>query len=120
MHELSMCEAIARKVASRADGRTVMSVLVQIGYLRQVVPDALTFSWEMLTTATSLAGARLDVEHVPATVSCNACDAVTTLAAPILACASCGSSDVVLRSGDELVLVSLELREQSPQHSGAR
>ena len=44
VHELSMCEAIARTVVDRAAGRRVLTVTVRIGYLRQVVPDALAFS----------------------------------------------------------------------------
>ena len=44
MHELSICEAIARTVVDRAAGRRVLTVTVRIGYLRQVVPEALAFS----------------------------------------------------------------------------
>ena len=102
-----MCEAIAHKVVDRAAGRHVTRVIVRVGHLRQVVPEAMTFSWEMLTTATVLEGAALEIEHVPVTVAC-ACGAVTTLDVPVLACASCGSGDVELRSGDELILVALE------------
>ena len=90
-----MCEAIARKVAERAAGRQVLTVTIRVGHLRQVVPDAMTFAWEMLTTTTSLDGAELEIEHVPATVACNACAAVTTLDVPVFACAACGSRDVV-------------------------
>ena len=79
-----MCEAIARKVVDRAAGRRVLRGDVRVGHLRQVVPDAMAFSWEMLTAATELEGARLEIEHVPATVACNACAAVTTLDVPVL------------------------------------
>jgi hydrogenase nickel incorporation protein HypA/HybF len=111
VHELSMCEAIARKVVDRADGRPVARVVVRIGHLRQVVPDAMTFSWELLTASTELDGAELEIEHVPAVVECSACAAVTTLTMPVLACAACGSIDVTLSSGDELLLVSFETVE---------
>ena len=108
MHELSMCEAIARKVVDCAAGRRVLTVTVRIGHLRQVVPEAMAFSWEMLTAATALEGTALQIEHVAATVDCEMCGAVTTLEAPVLACSSCGSRAVTLRSGDELMIVSLE------------
>jgi hydrogenase nickel incorporation protein HypA/HybF len=109
VHELSMCEAIARTVADHAGGRPVRSVTVRIGHLRQVVPETLTFSWEMVTRATALDGARMHVEHVPAVVVCATCGAVTTLDAPILACGTCGTRAVTLRSGDEMLLTSIEL-----------
>ena len=54
MHELAVCEAIAETVRDRAKGRVPESVRVRIGYLRQVVPDSLVFSWEMVTAGTDL------------------------------------------------------------------
>ena len=77
MHELSMCEAIARTVVDRAAGRQVLTVRVRIGHLRQVVPDTMAFCWEMLTAGTELEGAALQIEHVAATVACEACGATT-------------------------------------------
>jgi hydrogenase nickel incorporation protein HypA/HybF len=103
-----MCEAIASKVVDRAAGRPVLTVTIRVGHLRQVVPDAMTFSWEMVTAGTVLDGAALRIEHIPAVVACRACGATTTLDAPILACGSCGARAVTLQSGDELLIVSLE------------
>ena len=111
MHELSLCEAIAGAVNRHAGGRPVTRVLVRIGHLRQVVPDALTFSWQMICTGTDLEGSLLEVESVPATVACRACGAETTLDMPIVACGQCFSRDVELLSGEEFAVVSLELAE---------
>ena len=86
-------------------------VLVRIGHLRQVVPDALTFSWQMLTAGTDLDGSVLEIESVPATVSCSACGAETTLDMPIVACGQCYSRDVTLLTGEEFAVVSLELTD---------
>jgi hydrogenase nickel incorporation protein HypA/HybF len=111
MHELSICSAIANTAARHADGHSVSQVTVQIGHLRQVVPDALQFSWEVVatTTAEALTEAELIVEEVPAVVECTKCAAQTTLDMPILACGSCGSFDVMLVSGEELRVVSIDL-----------
>jgi hydrogenase nickel incorporation protein HypA/HybF len=108
-----MCEAIAGTVVDRATGRRVLSVTVRVGHLRQVVPEAMAFCWEMLTATTVLDGAALRIEHVVATVACNACGTVSTLEAPILACGSCGSRDVALRSGEELTIVALEIAAEA-------
>ncbi len=59
-------------------------VTVRIGHLRQVVPDALQFGWEVLTDATDLKGCALVIEQVPAVVECRECGARTTLDMPIL------------------------------------
>ncbi len=112
MHELSLCAAILETVDARAAGRPVGRVAVRIGYLRQVVPDSLRFSWEMLTQGTDLAGSELAIDHVPAVVRCRACGAETTLAWPVLACASCEGHDVELLSGEEFQLASIDVAEE--------
>ncbi len=82
---------------------------VRIGYLRQVVPASMSFCWDVLTDGTDLGGCELDIDHVPAVVLCRACGERTSVDLPVLACASCGTSDVMLESGEELMLVSIEL-----------
>jgi hydrogenase nickel incorporation protein HypA/HybF len=109
MHELSLCEAIADSVARHASGRPARRASVRVGYLRQVVPESMLFCWGILTEGTDLDGCELDIEHVPAVVACGACGSVTTLDLPVLACGSCGASEVALESGDELLLVSIDL-----------
>ena len=111
MHELSLCEAIAATVTKHAAGRPVSEVAVRIGHFRQVVPDALLFSWEVLTGGTDLEGSKLAIEQVPAVVVCKPCGAETTLDLPILMCGSCEGFDVELVSGEEFQIVSLELAE---------
>ena len=112
MHEMSLCQAIAETVTTHAEGAEVRQVSVRIGYLRQVVPDSLLFSWEVLTMDTPLAGCVLEIEHVPAVVLCRACDARTTLDMPVLACGACASPDVELVSGEEFLIVSMDVAEE--------
>ena len=113
MHELSLCEAIADTVVRRAAGRPVTRATVRIGAMRQVVPDSMSFCWTMLTDGSELDGCALDIEHIDAVIAC-VCGARTTLRQPILVCDSCGSVDVVLETGEELLLVSIDLaREQT-------
>jgi hydrogenase nickel incorporation protein HypA/HybF len=109
MHELSICNAIANTAAKHADGHSVSQVNVQIGHLRQVVPDALQFSWHVVSEATALRDAVLVIEQVPAVVKCRSCGARTTLDVPMLACGQCEGFDVKLISGEELVVVSIDL-----------
>jgi hydrogenase nickel incorporation protein HypA/HybF len=120
LHELSMCEAIAGTVVGRAAGRRVLSVRIRIGHLRQVVPESMAFCWEMVTADTVLDGTELDIEHVVATVVCDDCGATSTLDAPVLACAACGSRGVTLRSGEELMIVSLDTVDDAVATEEAR
>ena len=109
MHELALGQAIADTVERHADGRHVERVLVRIGHLRQVVPDSLQFSWQLLVEGTDLDGCALEIEHVPAVVECRACATTTTLELPVLACAACGGIDVELRSGEEFLIIAIDV-----------
>ncbi len=108
MHELALCEAIIDTVTRHADGQAVERVEVRIGHFRQVVPDSLMFSWELLTDGTDLAGCELAIDHVPAVIECRSCGQQTSLDAPILMCRSCDSTDVTLVSGEEFQIASID------------
>src|SRR4051812_4050870 len=102
MRELSLCGAIAEIVSRRAGDRRVEVVHLQIGQLRQVVPDALTFCWSMLTENTDLDGSTLDVDRVPAVLICHACGTRNGLPdPPVFACATCAGLDVAVEAGEE-------------------
>ncbi len=110
VHELALCRAVCELVVGKAGGQRVERVELRVGYLRQVVPDSMLFSWEMLTQGTDLEGCELVIDHVPAVVACRACDRRTRLRMPILMCESCESSDVTLVEGDELLVASIDRR----------
>ena len=111
MHELSIADAVRAIAERHAEGRSVTRVEVRIGHLRQVVPASLEFAWELVTQGTTLDGAELAIEYVPASVSCDRCDAVSSLEAFPPRCGACGSLDVEVRGGDELLVEALELEE---------
>jgi hydrogenase nickel incorporation protein HypA/HybF len=110
---MSLCQAVADTVTRTLAGvpgeRRLSTVHLQVGALTQVVPDTLAFCWEVLVTDTSLAGSRVEVEHVPVTLACR-CGATTTLAAELLLrCRACASYDVEVRTGEELLVTALDL-----------
>jgi hydrogenase nickel incorporation protein HypA/HybF len=83
VHELSICSAIASIATEHAAGRAVSAVHLRVGHLRQVVPETLVYSWDLVVDGTALAGSVLDIEHVPAVIVCRDCGARSTLTAPI-------------------------------------
>jgi hydrogenase nickel incorporation protein HypA/HybF len=112
MHELSLAEAIAAIAEEHAHGRGVAKVEVKIGHLRQVVPSALTFAFELITEGTTLEGAELEIEDVAAQVVCRSCAKPSRVNEFPFACASCGSLEVDVESGDELSVEALELHDE--------
>ena len=111
MHELSLADAVVTIARDHARGRRVTRVDVKIGLLRQVVPEALEFAFELVAAGTEVEGAELRVEHVPVRVRCARCEAESEAPEFPLACAGCGSVDVEVVAGDELLVESLELEE---------
>ena len=112
MHELSIAEAVVDIVSRHAAGRQVYKVELKVGHLRQVVPQSLEFAFELLTDGTELEDAELTIEQVAARGRCGACGAETTVSSFPLQCGSCGSLDVAVLAGDELLVDALELEEE--------
>ena len=118
MHELSIAASIVEIAGRHAAGRRVAKVTVKVGHLRQVVPSALAFSFEVVAAGTPVEGARLEIEAVPAVGACRRCGAQSHLPAFPLQCQACGAFDLRIVAGEELVVESLELEEEAG--SGAR
>ena len=57
LHELSIAESVVRIASRQADGRQVIKVQMKVGYLRQVVPSALSFGFGLLAEGTPVEGA---------------------------------------------------------------
>jgi len=111
MHELSIAEAVVDIASRHARGRRVAVVELKVGYLRQVAPSALEFSFELVAEGTSVEGAELRMEEVAAAGDCRGCGAETPLPEFPLACRFCGGLDVEVTRGEELLVDSLELEE---------
>jgi hydrogenase nickel incorporation protein HypA/HybF len=109
VHELSICAAIAKIAHQAAAGRPVERVRVDIGHLRQVVPDTLRHSWDMVVFGTPFDGVPLEVREVPAVIECRQCGIRTQLDDPIFRCAACGSTETDVVTGNELFVTSLDL-----------
>ena len=73
MHELSLCQAIAGVVRPYTQGRRVDVVRVQVGALRQVVPESLSFCWTIVREHENMPEAELELEFVTAEVRCRGC-----------------------------------------------
>ena len=111
MHELSIAESVVAVASRHARGRRVEKVTVRAGHLRQVVPAALELAFELVADGTAVAGAKLEIEAVPAAGRCRGCGVESELEGFPLLCPRCGSLDVELVRGEELLVDSLELEE---------
>jgi hydrogenase nickel incorporation protein HypA/HybF len=119
MHELSLAESVVRIAAAHAGGRPVAKVELKVGHLRQVVPSALAFAFELVAQGTPVAGAELVMEEVPAAGRCRRCGAESELPGFPLQCGACGGLDLELLRGEELLVDALELEEAVLTNGGS-
>ena len=112
MHELSIAEAVIEVASRHAGGRRVTKVELKVGHLRQVVPSALEFAFELVAQGTPIEGAELEIEDVPAVGRCCECGAESVLPDFPLSCAECGGFELDVLAGEELLVDSLELEEE--------
>jgi len=111
LHELSIADSIVQVASRHANGRRVTKVRIKVGHLRQVVPSALAFGFELVAEGTTVEGAELEMEEVPATGMCRECGAESQLRTFPLRCQACGGFDLEVVKGEELLVESLELEE---------
>lgn len=112
MHELAIAESVVQIASDHARGRRVDAVHVAVGHLRQVVPGALTFAFELVAVGTPAEGARLQLREVPAVARCRDCGAESRQDAFPLSCRACGAVDVEVTAGEELVVEALEIEAE--------
>ena len=108
MHELGIAEQILEIVAERSGGSRVTRVVLEVGALTAVLPDALRFCFDVASRDTVAEGARLDIVEQAARARCRACGAETEIVEPWGLCA-CGGADLHWLAGRELRIREMEV-----------
>jgi hydrogenase nickel incorporation protein HypA/HybF len=112
MHEVSiMAEAVRMAVesAKAAGAGRITGLRLRVGTLSGVVPDAMRFAWDVVSRDTIAAGARLEIESVPAAGWCATCRAEFAFADFFNECPLCHHVSGEMRRGRELDIASVEM-----------
>jgi hydrogenase nickel incorporation protein HypA/HybF len=112
MHELSLMVAtleIAVEYAQKQNVQKILQLNLRVGAISGVVPGALEFAFDACTQHTIAAGAKLQIELVPALCYCEDCDREFAPLDFIYVCPNCGKISSKLLQGRELQLTSLEV-----------
>ena len=113
MHELSLVESILQIVDEYAakDGfARVTSLRLSFGKLSCVVPQALSFAFEVQSKGTRAEGAVLELEILPAAIHCLACEKDVEIDRFEAQCPLCRGYEVLLvRGTEELKLIELDV-----------
>ncbi|HYB99955.1 MAG TPA: hydrogenase maturation nickel metallochaperone HypA [Candidatus Limnocylindrales bacterium] len=109
MHELGITQEIVAIAAEVAGGAPIRRIVVEVGRLTAVLPDAVRFCFEACSEGTPAAGAALDIIEIPARARCRACGCECVLDQPFGFC-SCGRTEFEWLSGEELRVSLVEVQ----------
>jgi hydrogenase nickel incorporation protein HypA/HybF len=110
MHELGITRNIVAIVVEAAQGKRVSRIVLEVGKLAGVMPDAIAFCFDVVAQGTAIEGAKLDVVQVGGVAHCRRCDAEFGVESLVCACA-CGSRDVAMVRGEELMIKTMDVEE---------
>ena len=112
MHELSVCQALisqVKNIARQHRAEAIRHIIVRIGPLSGVEPELLMRAFPLASAGTVAQDSQLIIERLPIRVRCESCGADTDAELNKLVCGACGDWHTRLVSGDEMLLVSVDL-----------
>jgi len=121
MHELAVCQALIRQVEAIAAERgaaAVERIVVAAGPLSGIEPGLLASAFTVAREGTTAAGAELEIERPPVAVFCRRCGGRSVVASNRLLCGQCGTWQVDVVQGEDLMLLTVELRLDERRGSG--
>jgi hydrogenase nickel incorporation protein HypA/HybF len=118
MHEAAIAQGVIDEILRLREegawrGRLVRAHL-RIGKLTAVVPDYLAFCFAAMVEGSELEGVTLGWEDVPVRGRCLDCGETSEFATVGFLCMTCGSPQVEITAGRELLIDSLEVDEDVP------
>jgi hydrogenase nickel incorporation protein HypA/HybF len=108
MHELAIVHGIVESVTERSGGGRILRIVLEIGELATVLPEALRFCFALAAEGTLAEGATLDILRIEGLARCLQCGAQTPMPRPYGQC-PCGSTNLEFLRGDELRIKEMEV-----------
>ena len=108
MHELGIAQEIVAIVSEQSKGARVTRVVLEIGKLSAVLPDAIRFCFDLCSEGTVVEGAHLEILETPGRARCRQCSVELLLERPFGRC-ECGNTDLDWLSGEELRIKEMEV-----------
>jgi hydrogenase nickel incorporation protein HypA/HybF len=112
MHEMSLAEGVLQLVedtAQREKAQRVKLVILEIGRLSSVEPEAMRFCFEAVTKGSIAEGATLEIIETPGEGCCIGCGETVAKVESYAACPLCGSYQVQPTGGTEMRVKEIEI-----------
>lgn len=111
MHELAIAQSLLEIIVDESNRhglQRINKVKLQIGKFAAVVPESLTFCFELVSRDSVASGALIEIETVGITARCEKCDLSFDIEDRVFLCPRCGEPALELLSGRELSVTSIE------------
>ena len=112
MHELSLVMSVIKTISNLCEQnkwKRVLRVTLKVGHLRQIEPEIFAFAFSSATVGTALEGAEISIIEMPIIFKCHNCNKSSDTEEFKFECPNCGSVNVDLISGMELIIESIEI-----------
>jgi hydrogenase nickel incorporation protein HypA/HybF len=110
MHELGITQNIIAIVNENAQNKKVQKVLLEIGKLSAIMPNAIKFCFDICAQGTIVEGAILEISEIPGTAKCRQCGTIFPVDKPFGIC-ECGSVQLDIITGEELKIKEIEVED---------
>ena len=110
MHEMSIAHSLFEIVLEEMEknnAKTLRSVRLRIGELSAIVPDSLSFCFEVMTKGTHMEGAELIMDIIPLEGMCRSCGQSFEIKDYVFKCPYCEGTQIETVSGQDLSIVEM-------------
>lgn len=117
MHELPITKSVYKTVIARAEGAgasKVTKVVLEIGVLRDFIPEFVQKYWDYIAKDSIAEGAAIEIRSVGASAKCGKCACVYNLDKENFTdskCPRCGYEYGSLVTGSELSIIGIEIEK---------
>ncbi|HNT29952.1 MAG TPA: hydrogenase maturation nickel metallochaperone HypA [bacterium] len=115
MHELGIAAEIQKIVTEALEKNAITTrvilIRLDIGEMRQLVPDALEFCFAGITKGSQLEGAQFEITTISLSGTCEGCGTAAVVNEPPFICPECGSRKLKIEKGFELAVKSFEVAD---------
>jgi len=107
MHEMSIVSSLMDQIEDVAEKNNLMNVQeveLEVGELKQVIPEIMQDAYKIVTEETRAKGSVLVITLIKAKVKCQECEDVFNPQIDNFVCARCQRANVQVLQGNEIIL----------------
>jgi len=119
MHELPIIKSVFKTVSAKAEeagAKSVTRVVLEVGILRDFIPEFVEKYWAYITPGTIAEGSVIEIKEVGASAKCGQCGHIYRFTKDQVSnvwCPHCGYAGGKLLSGSELKIRGIEIKRET-------